>query len=149
MADRSVSDAAVSDPSVLRRVADELEIRSLIADVARYADSATVDEYVALFTEDAHWGMPGAPRTGSADIRAGSDARRVAGETGPGSGTRHLVTTIAVQVDGSDVATADSTWLFLVDTTASPSIKLCGTYRDRFVRTPEGWRVARRDITFG
>ena len=27
-----------------------------------------------------------------------------------------MVTTIAVQVDGSDVATADSTWLFLVDT---------------------------------
>ena len=146
---RDVADETVSGSEALRRVTDELEIRSLIANVARYADGADVDDYVALFTEDAHWGMPGAPRTGWDDIRAGSEARRAAGETGPGSRTRHMVTTIAVQVDGSDAATADSTWLFLVDTVEHPTIKLCGTYRDRFVRTAEGWRVARRDIAFG
>ncbi len=143
-------DETMAEPSrLLRRVADELEIRSLVANVSRYADGGEISDYVALFTEDACWAMPGAPRTGWDDIRAGSEARRAAGETGPGSQTRHMVTTIAVQVDGSDVATADSSWMFLVDTAERPTIKLCGTYRDRLVRTPDGWRVAHRDIAFG
>ncbi|MCU0310506.1 MAG: nuclear transport factor 2 family protein [Acidimicrobiales bacterium] len=137
------------DDALLRRVADELEIRSLVANLSRYADEADLDDYVGLFTEDAHWAMPGAPRTGRADIRAGAEARRGAGDTGPGSNTRHMVTTIAVRADGSDVATASSSWLFLVDTDTAPTVKLCGGYVDHLVRTSDGWRVARRDITFG
>ncbi len=127
---------------------DDLAVRNVIALVAHRADGGDVDAYVDLFTPDASWEMPGAPRRGQDDIREGSLARRAAGETGPGSHTRHLVSTIAVSVAG-DRAEADSCWLFYVDTTTEPRVRLMGTYHDTFERTASGWKLARRQITFG
>lgn len=127
---------------------DDLAIRNLIALLAQRADGGDVDAYVDLFTPDASWEMPGAPRRGHDDIRAGSVARRAAGETGPGSHTRHMVNTIAVSVTG-ERAEADSYWLFYVDTTSEPRVRLMGTYHDTFERTASGWKLARREIAFG
>ncbi len=127
-------------------VADELAVRNLVARVALCADGDDVDAYVDLFAEDATWAMPGAPRHGHADIRAGSEARRAAGDIGPGSNTRHVVTNIAVTLTGDD-AVADSYWQFFVETDAAPRVQMIGTYRDRLVRTPGGWKIAHRDIT--
>jgi uncharacterized protein (TIGR02246 family) len=130
-------------------VEDELAIRNVVANMSRFADDGTVDDYVGLFTEDAEWLMPGAPRRGRADIRAGSEARRAEGTTGPGSHTRHALTTITVQVDG-DTARSASTWLFFTGTDQPPpTLRLVGTYTDTLVRTPDGWRVARREIVIG
>ena len=70
--------------------------------MAQLADGADVDAYVDLFTPDGSWEMPGAPRRGHDDIRAGSLARRAAGDIGPGSHTRHVVTILSVAVDGDD-----------------------------------------------
>src|SRR5205085_4974783 len=92
---------------------DELAVRNVVARVAQYADGPDVDAYVALFTPDAVWDMPGAPRRGHAEIRDGSEERRAAGQIGPGSNTRHFVSTVAVTVDG-DRAEADSYWQVFV-----------------------------------
>ncbi len=127
-------------------VADELEVRNLIARVALYADGGDVDAYVDLFAADATWAMPGAPRHGHDDIRAGSMARRAAGDIGPGSNTRHVVSNVAVTVSG-DVADADSYWQFFADTDSAPRVQMMGTYRDRAVRTPRGWKISYRAIT--
>jgi uncharacterized protein (TIGR02246 family) len=132
------------------RAADEWAVRNVIARIAQYADGlGSVDEYAMLFTEDAEWLMPGSPRKGREDIRAGSAERREAGGVGPGSNSRHMVTTLAVDVQGPDDATADSYWMFLVDTHEQARIQLVGHYRDSFRRTAEGWQLARREITFG
>jgi uncharacterized protein (TIGR02246 family) len=127
---------------------DELAVRNLVARVAQYADGPDVDAYVALFTADAVWDMPGAPRHGQAEIRAGSAERRAAGQIGPGSNTRHMVATVAVRVHG-DNAVADSYWQFWVDTATAPRVQLMGTYHDACVRSDGGWKLARREITFG
>lgn len=129
-------------------VEDELAIRNLLARLAQLADGDDVDAYVELFAPDASWEMPGAPRTGRADIRAGSEARRAAGEVGRGSNSRHVVATIAVDVDG-DRATSDSYWMFYVDTSNAPRLQAMGTYRDEFVRAGGRWQLARRQIGFG
>jgi uncharacterized protein (TIGR02246 family) len=127
---------------------DELAVRNLVARVAQYADGPDVDAYVALFTTDAVWDMPGAPRQGHAEIRAGSEERRAAGQIGPGSNTRHVVSTMAVTVDG-DLAVADSVWQFYVDTNTAPKLQLMGTYHDECLRVGTEWRLARRQITIG
>jgi uncharacterized protein (TIGR02246 family) len=127
---------------------DELAVRNLIAKVARLADGDDVDAYVDLFTTDADWEMPGAARHGHDDIRRGSEERRAAGQVGPGAGTRHVVSTSVVTVDG-DAAEADSTFQFFVDTTTTPTLTLMGTYQDHFVRTDAGWKLARRLISLG
>jgi uncharacterized protein (TIGR02246 family) len=127
---------------------DELAVRNLVARVAQYADGPDVDAYVALFTPDAVWDMPGAPRRGHAEIRAGSEERRAAGQIGPGSNTRHVVSTVAVRVD-DDHALADSVWQFYVDTASVPRLQLMGTYRDECRRVGDDWKLAKREITIG
>jgi uncharacterized protein (TIGR02246 family) len=127
---------------------DELAVRNLVARVAQYADGPDVDAYVALFTADAVWDMPGAPRTGHAEIRAGSEERRAAGQIGPGSNTRHVVSTVAVRVH-ADHAVADSVWQFYVDTASAPRLQLMGTYHDELRRVGHDWKLARRAITIG
>jgi 3-phenylpropionate/cinnamic acid dioxygenase small subunit len=138
--------------------ADDAAIRTLIARIAHFADwQEDLERYLDLFTDDAVWefpgadgqGAPGARVVGRAAIRADRQERRGAGFQGPGTDTRHLVTTVAVDADGGDAATADSYWLFFGETSTAPTIRLMGRYRDRLVRTPEGWRLAHRTITVG
>jgi uncharacterized protein (TIGR02246 family) len=128
--------------------ADELAVRNVVARLALFADGPDVEAYVDLFTPDASWEMPGAPRRGHAEIRAGSRERRAAGQIGPGTNTRHSVSTTAVTVDG-DHAVADSYWQFWVDTAGTPRLQLMGTYHDDLVRLGDEWKLARRQITIG
>jgi 3-phenylpropionate/cinnamic acid dioxygenase small subunit len=127
---------------------DDAEIRNLIARIAHLADTGDTRQYGQCFTPDAHWDMPGAPRHGRADIIAGSHERRAAGEIGPGSATRHVVGTIAIDVDG-DTARARSYFQFFAQTTTTPMLHLVGQYDDEFVRSPEGWLLDRRRVTLG
>jgi uncharacterized protein (TIGR02246 family) len=129
---------------------DELAIRNALARIAQYADSGDLADYAALFTEDARWEMPDGEgsRTGRAAIRAAGADRRTGRFTGPGSHTRHIVGTVAVTVTG-DTAVADSYWQFYGNTDTAPELRSMGAYRDTFVRTPEGWRLAERLITLG
>lgn len=132
------------------RAADEWAVRNTISRIALYADGlGSVDEYAALFTEDAEWLMPGAPRSGRDAIRQGSVERRAAGGVGPGSNSRHMITTVVVDFVGADEATAQSYFVYYVDTHETPRVQLVGHYRDALRRTAEGWLLARREITFG
>jgi hypothetical protein len=47
------------------------------------------------------------------------------------------------------VASSDSYWLFYGNTTTTPAVSLMGHYHDTLRRTPQGWKLARREITFG
>jgi ketosteroid isomerase-like protein len=133
-----------------RDVADELAIRNIIARLAQLADMGDLADYLTLWTEDASWEMPGAPaRKGHADILQGAQERRASGTQGPGTATRHVVTTLAVQLGGGDTATGDSYFLYVADTTTSPRLGRIGHYHDTFRRTGGGWKMARRQITFG
>ena len=134
-----------SEPST---ALDDAAIRNLIARIAHLADTGDINDYVNCFTVDARWDMPGAPRRGRADIRCGSKARRAAGQAGPGSATRHVVSTIAVDVDG-DRARATSYFQFFGQTDTAPRVLLVGQYDDNFVRTSDGWCVDHRRITLG
>ncbi len=135
--------------AVIERVGAELAVRNAIARIAILADQGDLDEYIDQFTEDSVWDLPDAPRRGRADIRAGAEQRRAEGTTGPGSATRHVITTVAVQLEGSDTAVADSYFVFMQNTTSSPTIFNMGSYHDLFTRESGVWRLARRQITLG
>ena len=135
--------------ALVAQTAAELKIRNLIARIALLADQGDLDEYVDQFTEDAVWAFPGGPRQGRQDIRSGAEERRAGGVTGPGSNTRHVITTVSVQLGGEDAATADSYFLFYQHTTTAPTLFNMGHYHDTFTRHGDVWRLARRDITLG
>ena len=131
------------------RVAAELEIRNTISRIAILADQGDLDEYVDQFTEGAVWDLPGDSRHGRADIRAGAEQRRAEGVTGPGTATRHVITTVSVAVDGPDAALANAYFTFFQNTAEAPSVLNMGVYHDRFERVGARWRLAYRQITFG
>jgi len=132
------------------QAADEWAVRNVIVRLAQYADGlGSCEQYADLFTEDADWLMPNAPRKGRADILEGSIARRAEGGVGPGSNSRHVVASTAVEFTTDDEAVADSYWVYYVETNVAPRVTLVGHYHDTLHRTPEGWKMARREITFG
>jgi uncharacterized protein (TIGR02246 family) len=130
-------------------VADELAIRNLVARIAHTADFGDLDDYVQLFTEDASWEMPGAPRRGRADIRAGAEERRRTKVTGPGSASRHSITSLAVELTGADTAVGDCYFTFYRETTTNPTVLNMGHYHDDFRFVDGHWRLARRQIVIG
>ena len=129
-------------------MSDELAVRNVVARLAILSDGGDLEEYVDLFTDDARWEMPGGELQGRENLLAGAIERRSEGTVGPGSNTRHAITTQSVVMDG-DEAVSDSYWQFWVNTATEPSVALFGTYRDRLVRTEDGWKLAHRVISFG
>src|SRR5690606_14878256 len=82
------------------RVADELEIRNLLAEALWLADNAPIDDldpYLACFTEDAEWEMFGDVRRGHDAIRDGAKDRRTSGMMGPGSQVMHFLSCTVVR----------------------------------------------------
>lgn len=131
--------------------ADDLAVRNLVARLAVMADTAPIDqldEYLACFTDDAVWESPTDVRRGIAEVRAGAEERRRAGSQGPGANGRHVISTQAVWADGDD-ALSESYFLAVGDTLGTPTPRVIGYYRDRIVRSPTGWRIAHRHVTFG
>ncbi|MDE0117439.1 MAG: nuclear transport factor 2 family protein [bacterium] len=128
-------------------MSDDAAIRNVVARLAQLADEGDLEEYAGLFADDARWEMPESSIQGRENLLAGAIERRAAGTVGPGSNTRHVVTTQAVTVTG-DEAASDSYWQFWVNTASEPSVALFGTYRDRLVRTDGGWKLAHRVISF-
>lgn len=138
------------DPDPIEQVAAELEIRNVLARLAHLADDGDLEEYLDNFTEDATWATAGSDqvRRGRDDLLAGALERRSSGIQGPGSGTRHVLTTTAVEVLDSGRATARSYFLFLDtdDGGGGVAVRLTGRYLDDFRRTPMGWKLAGRRI---
>ena len=141
----------------LERVAAELEIRNVLARLAQLADAGDTDAYVSLLADDVVWAMPPNPaidlpaseRHGIEEIATGQRERMAAGLQGPGSNTMHMISTISVDFDSDDVATARSYFTYWGDTTTAPVVRSAGRYVDTLRRTAEGWKLARRTITFG
>jgi uncharacterized protein (TIGR02246 family) len=136
---------------------DELEIRNLLARLAHLADTGDTEAYVALLTDDVVWAMPENPNIGLAaserhgrdEIAHGQRERIAAGHQGPDSNTMHVISTISVELDGDGTAVVHSYFQYWAETTTAPVIRNMGRYRDELRRTADGWRLARRSISFG
>ena len=139
-------------PVDIRSLADELEIRNLVARLAHLGDSCgpdDLDEYVGLFTEDACWEMAGNQRVGRAEILKGARERRLIGQQGPGTNTRHVITTQAVRLEGPETAVSECCFLFMEHTLATPTVQNMGSYHDLLRREGGVWKVASRQIVVG
>jgi 3-phenylpropionate/cinnamic acid dioxygenase small subunit len=139
--------------NLMRKIADELQIRNLISKLAMAGDEGTQEDYGSLFAEDATWRMtpiPGAQQTfsmrnGRADIVAGLNERRAAKTGGPGSHSRHGILQSVVEIDG-DTARARTYLAYFVDLDKTPTVQLFAVYQDTFTRTAETWQLQSRDI---
>jgi len=118
------------------RRAIEADCARLIALYANLNDSARWDEVAALYAEQGVMTRPTAP---DAPI-VGRDAILAAFRSRPPRTTRHVCSNVVIDVDSADEARGTSAMLLF---TGAPA-PLVGSFHDRFVRTPEGWRFAER-----
>lgn len=148
------------DEQEIQWAVDELKIRNVIASLALLSDLGDIEEWGLLFAEDAEYtvGGTGAMRGRAAIVESGRQ-RRARGTHGPGSGNRHLSGSVLVRSTGPDTAEAESYLLMFQDlpedagagndedAEKSPTLLVMGYYRDRFLRTSDGWKVTHRDLT--
>ena len=118
--------------------ADRDGIRDLLARYTYNGDRGRVADLAACFAANGVLEFPGKEASGPEDI-AGTLG---AGPRNPAlSFVRHHITNPLIEIDG-DTAKARS--YFTVHTDAGPDHS--GTYDDRLVRTPAGWRFAHRRV---
>jgi hypothetical protein len=123
---------------------DDAAIRNLLGRTALLGDEGDPEDYREVYAPDATWRMGTAKQAGADEIVAAAAARRANGISGPGTGTRHVVIPLLVEVSG-DSARAVSSYLFLTGTT----ITVAGTYRDELTRSGRGWQISSREATSG
>jgi hypothetical protein len=123
---------------------DDAAIRNVIGLTAYLGDQGAPEDYRKVYAPSALWRMGEAVQDGADEIVAAAAARREEGVSGPGTGSRHLVSVLTVEVTG-DTARAVSYYVFLKGT----AIATTGTYHDELARTNAGWQITRRDITPG
>lgn len=139
---------------------EELEVRAmqracenLVLDYAYYRDRPDAVELANLFTEDARFDFRGKTYIGREKIRA----RVAAGVNGPTF--RHLMSTIKIFPEDADHAHGVSYVTVYAATRTSSAESVAsdvkaplpvenfagiGEYHDKFVRTPDGWKISHR-----
>jgi len=124
------------------RLADRAAITELMAVYTRCADLNMPEDQAAVFVEDCvvtyHPGEPVVGRAVLVDTLRTSLARFAR--------TSHHLGNVEIWFDGADSARAESTviaWHRRLDGT---EWTLYGRYVDRWVRTPDGWRMSEREL---
>lgn len=132
----------------------EAERRAIEADVTRlihlYAwanDAQDWDRCAALYTPDAVFRRPS-----GGDALAGREAILASFRARPARAQRHVVANVLVEVEGPATARAQSVIVLYMGDAADDGglpvqdarSPLVGTFTDRVVLTPDGWRFAER-----
>jgi hypothetical protein len=124
---------------------DWIEIAELVARFAHLSDYGDFDALAACFTDDVVTCISGVPAYAGVAAQV-AHARRSA-EWTQGQ-NRHLALNLWIEPAGADAARAR---YYLINFVAGkelfePKIVLSARMTDHVVRTPAGWRIARREL---
>ncbi len=133
-----------------QQLSDIQSCYNLVVDCASIIDESRYDDLALIFSEDGVFArptVPDEPISGRATIVA-AFKKRPANKIG-----QHLVLNIRVNLTGADTAEGTSSIMLYMSDTDTPFENgkgrkavgpVLGVYRDRYVRTAEGWRIADR-----
>lgn len=128
----------------LSRLLAEQACAALVTRYAHLVDEGHASQVADLFTIDGVWASPESTFDGQDAIRAAFRRREESGRR-----SRHVCTNLAVDVEDDRHASGLCyLTLFRTDAEGTPARgtapDLVGVYRDRFVRTDDGWRFSSR-----
>lgn len=131
-----------ASPDAAERMAVEWECSRLIHLYANLNDAGHWEAVAGLYCETGLFARPTAPD----QPIYGRDRILAAFRARPPRATRHVCANVVIDVIDRDNARGES--VMLLFTSAGPPV--IGGFRDRFVRTAEGWRFAERrgSVTF-
>jgi hypothetical protein len=140
---RTFRSSRSAQESFLRALADERSCERLIVAYAQLVDVGRIDLVVGLFACDGVWESDAGAWEGHDQIRRAMSALMSAGEQ-----RRHVTSNINVRASGDEGDGLSYVAVYLGGGTEPSAL---GHFRDRFVRTAEGWRFAHRrlEITAG
>lgn len=130
------------------RRAIEADCERLIKRYVHLNDAQDWPAVAALYTEDARFARPSRP----GEFVEGREAILASFLARPARAQRHVIANVVVDVEDADRARAFSVIVLYMGDAADdgglpvqdPKSPLVGTFTDRLVRTPEGWRFAER-----
>ena len=133
-----------------QQLADIEACRALIVEFAARIDAGQADSLGELLTEDASFARPTMPDK----VISGREAILAAFSSRPKHlVSQHLNLNIRIRITGPDSAEGHSVVMLFLGNAADELVPgkgrpagapLLGTWTDRFVRTPEGWRFKDR-----
>ena len=118
-------------------------IRELMAAYAQALDACRFADVAACFASDGEWTTDYGAARGPAEIEA--FIRGIVPVKGEGPQRKHYITNIIIKVDG-ETASAVSDYLIVREAEGGLIPVMGGTYRDKFVKTPAGWRFSRKEL---
>lgn len=125
-------------------VVDRMEVTDVLNGYAAACDSRDWDLFNQIFTPDveANYGGPNVFNSRGAVVDM---IRGMLGGCGP---TQHMLSNYRITIDGDVADTICSVRAFHagIGEAKGKTFEVWGEYRDRLVRTGEGWRIARRTM---
>ena len=127
----------------------ERECQRLVTEYCHLVDHGEAERIADLFSEDGVWKSPEVTMNGQAEVKRGFAAR----QANVKRMSRHVCNNFLLNIIDEDHAEG-TVYLTLYRHDGEPGRRLSplegpqmvGEYRDRFVRTSEGWRFAHREI---
>ncbi len=133
-----------------QRMKIERECERLVTQYCHYVDHGEAAKIADQFTAEGVWASPGGAMNGRAEIRESFESR----QANVARMSRHVCNNLLIEVIDEDHANG-TVYLTLYRFDGDPGRSLSpiegqpfmvGEYRDRFVRTEDGWRFAHREI---
>jgi len=122
-------------------VQDELAIRRLLAQYCIHLDDGRFDDWIDLFSEDIEFVVMGHRLVGRAEVRGFIEPSQQADARG-----LHTISAPLLELEpGADVAVGRTDFVWFARSGEPGQV---GRYHDQFVRDPDRWRFARREIVF-
>ncbi len=131
------------------RLLIERDCQRLVTEYCHLVDHGEAAQIAELFSEDGVWKSPEVTMNGQAEVKRGFAARQANAKRM----SRHVCNNFLLDVIDEDHAEG-TVYLTLYRHDGEPGRRtsplegprMVGEYRDRFVRTSEGWRFAHREI---
>jgi hypothetical protein len=122
----------------IQQLVAENEIRNLVAQYAQHTDDSRIEEWTALFVEDARMEAGGQPLEGRPAL-----TQWITGVTSSVK-LRHIMGGVTVVLDSATEAHGAADMVLLAAVEGSWIIAGAPRYVDRYVKTDGGWRFAER-----
>ena len=127
----------------LQELTDRIELTELVARQGLWLDERTFADAGAIFTDDVSVVTQGGQAAGLADVVRQADRVHTRYDR-----TQHVTSNVLVDLAGDRATvTANLVASFVNDPAPEPALVVGERYRFDAVRTPEGWRFSRVQIT--
>lgn len=130
----------------LSELEDRESIRLLIRDYGRLLDERHFDEFGQLFAPDGEYVSAGTTARGPMAIAESLRRIMTGNSLGLAEPNFHVLFNERIELHGDQADSTSQSFFVAPGPNGAPQLIMMASYDDRFVRTPNGWRFARRVV---